>query len=564
MIIMTYLYVILTILIISFLFVLSGLKIYNYSILDSKNHSFAFKFGISYFLGMGLFLTIWRLLAFLVESASLSLKLSFLFIILVCLLQKGTKEDVKQIISGIKHKNYLIFIFSCILIFEFLLWLNSFKDVYTHFGSGHSGRYVNIAQYIIDFNRIPTIGQNYGQSMLASILMFIDLNSPFLVLNIWLSTSIFFLCISIYEFLKILKISNKMSIAGTFIVMFGNTALSLTHVLVIDSGSPFIMNVYTDSIFSIATILLFFIWFNSISICIDTTKKLILTSLPILFIFGISWNISAPQNIVVSLSLLAILIGCIDIFNKKYIIKNNRILILGFFIIVLFSLFGSTQGGMLSSKILRDDIKLPGLMEANTSNLFVRPELQHFYGLGGVWKSGSYDILKVNFQNKTFPLEINNLIFKSESNLWSSIRVTFFPIIGIIILRYLIKNNKYNYKDNEHNEIKTILLFSIITFIIGFLIAFLINIYKWELARFLIPGYFFGMMSLVLVINFFQTKLKSNTNKYAFMLILIFIITIGPVIDSLFMIITNVLNLNEGYTFLERIRMLAELHGIIY
>ena len=565
MILIPYLLVILVISLISLLFVLTGMMVYKYSILDYKNHSFAFKFGISYFLGMGFFLTSWRLLSFIFNSALIPLILSFLSLILVCLIKNGIKEDIHQIIIGIKQKKYLIFLFLFIIIFELLFWLQSYQNVWSVFGSLHSGRYVNIAQYIIEFNRIPIIGQNYGQSMLSSILMFIGLKYPFLALNIWLSTSIFYLCISIYGFFKILKLSTKISIVGTFILMFGNTALSLTHILVIDSGSPLLMNGYTDSIFSVATILLFLVWFNSISICVNKTKNTLFRSFPILFIFGISWNITAPQNIIISLSLLLLIV----LANYKGIFNKNRILVYSIFILLLFSLIGLTQGGMLSPQIVRDDIKLPGLMEATiSSNIFIRPELPYHFGIGGHWHYGTTSdetFRKIKFLNWYWsPHLINKIIFTVETNLWNSIRVAFFPILGIIVLGVLIKNKKYEYRENEQNTIKTLFEFAAITFIVGFLIAFFISIYKWEFSRFLIPGYFFGMISLVLVINAYLEKLKSNTNRYILLLILVLIITTGPIVDSLAHIFINVFNIAENYTFLERIRMLVELSGIIY
>lgn len=544
--------VILLVSIISFLFMVSGFKIYNYSSLCSNNHSFVFKSVLSYFLGIGLILSVWRISASILGSASISLIFSFLFLLLLCISQKIKRKDIEYIVFEIKKKKYLLFIFFFIVIFKLLTLLNDFDDIHSHFGSVESGRYANIAYYITNSDKIPIIGQNYGQSMLASILLFTGVDAPYLALNMWLSISLFFFCILIYEFLKSVNVNIMIARVGVFIVMFGSTALSFTRIMVLDIGNPLILSGYTDTIFSMGTVLLFLIWYGSFTKT-DISYNLLMKNMSIFFILGTSWSFTSPQNILLIITFLLFMF----VYTNK-----RRMVFLSITIFMIFFIIGISQGGLFSPLYIRDVTEIPGLIESGISSNdspVIVPAFPFHFGMINVWKYGNDRYEKPVYDNlMNFSIQINNMIFRVESNLWTSIRIFFFPIFGILAMLYLVKYKQYSIKSID---IKILLLFSLMSFIIGFLMVFFINISKWPLSRFLIPSYLMGMIFLVMVIDFYYPKISKHGGLL--LSFIVFLLTIGSVIDSLYIIFINILNLDGGMSFLEKIDILSKMTGII-
>jgi len=512
----------------SFFFVLMGRSIYS-CIPENAEHPLSLKCSLSYFFGMSCFIVIYIFSAHALNDARKALFIS-LSILLVTGILKLRKTATREFFRAINYK-----LLSFILLVSFISPIIS--PIHS-LGSLHSIPYGNIATYILEYNNIPRLGLHYGQSILASIPMLLGFNNPHLALYIWLSVSIFALSVFFYGFFKYLSINDSIATLGTFILMFGNTTLSLIHVRVLSSGSPFIMNGYTDSLASIATFFGLFICLNS---CYTNKYKSILHLAVIPAILGISWSIYAPQSIFLY---AVVMIGAI-------LYKRNREVIIIALIFFLGSIAGITQGGMLSPPGIIEKLPIPELKTIHTGRLTgISPEMPFIIRVRGVpqqviWKikgvRGKITARRcVNRLKNLFsrsPIPITLAIWRLENNFWEALRVAFFPIMGIILLGFIVMfagraSFSHAYLEEYNTEkMKNFLTLSEISFVLGFFIAFLFVFsgYKKPLSRFLMYGYCTGMISLVISINMLVNKINKKKAGVFIWGLITFFVTIGPV-----------------------------------
>lgn len=226
----------------SLLFIFSGLLVYRHSFSSIDKMPFSFKFSASYFIGMGLFLAIWRLLSSAFSNVGVALILTLAILIVLYVKDGKFKTDLLEIIVHFTEKRYFALCAVIIVPTVILLYWLMPSGVITAFsilGSLHSPRYANIATFITENNYIPILSQNYGQSLLTSLPMLLGVNIPLFSLYLWLSISIGMISLFVYGLLKTFNLSKQITLIGTCLVLFGNTALSFTHILVIDSSTPF-------------------------------------------------------------------------------------------------------------------------------------------------------------------------------------------------------------------------------------------------------------------------------------------------------------------------------------
>ncbi len=548
----------------SFVFVACGYWALSYSI-SLKAEPVLLRISMSYFMGMSIFLSLWRCIAFIFKEAQISLIVAICIIFVISLFALLKFKDtlsrycISIYLSKKKFMSIVIIISSLFYLFSILYWLWPYKeiDIYSMVGSLHSGRYASVANFVVDNNFIPRINQNYGQSMLVAVSLFAGQNMPLLALNLWLSNSLIFLTMMVYGLFIKLLVNKYMALFGTIIVMLGNTALSLTHVLVIDSGSPLILNGYTDTIFSIGSFIIFLFFLNGLCRNKINSSPLFYALLVMLYI---SWGISAPQNII--LSILSILVIIPFIFKKLYSFKMPIIIIFASAII------SCMFGGMLTPKSMQDNINIPGLMSVSTQkNSGIRPILPHHYGAAGTWKFGGASEntlikeqivnLKHEIDNKEFfsaATILYDLYYQAERNFIDSFRITFFPVLGILGLIYFLIRRKIDYEN--YTLIKIFLIFGILTFCCGFSIAFFIQKsgYKWELSRFMILGYSIGLFAFAIVVDAFIKNMHSS-KKILICAGIIFLMTIGPITNSIFIVKKNV-DSKHSIAFTERLKIL--------
>ena len=100
-------------------------------------------------------------------------------------------------------------------------------------------------------------------------------------------------------------------------------------------------------------------------------------------------------------------------------------------------------------------------------------------------------------------------------------------------------------------------------FVIGFCFAFPISYhgYKWELARFLLPGYLSGMLLLALSIEKLGLPRKAVIGLWVF----VFAFSVGSVLRDHFGYLPSHTNPSvDGQSFSGRIKLLTELSGTVH
>lgn len=557
-----------TVLLSAFLFMMAGMKLHRLAIDGVDSHPLPLQFGLGYFFGMAMFLSLWRVSACLLGNAKIALALSAILLLLFVLWRfrtvfrsAGERPEKPGIVGTGLAACLSLPLFAAFFVYILLYWIQPFSELLptSMIGSLHSGRYANIATYIFEKNSIPVLNQNYGQSILSSIPLFFGLNSPYLALNFWLSTSLVFLFFTVYGLFRWFGLSEGRLLAGTFMLMFGNTALSLTHVLVIDSGSPFVFNGYTDSIFSIGSFLGFLLLLQRYYH--DDIKSIFYASFMI-SILCVSWNIASSQNVVLSLALLIpvlIIIWLQKRFSWKQVFLGG--------LVVVMSVAGSTMGGMLSPKSLQDNVDIPGVMKVEkTGYTGINPAFPYWRGIAGNWQISISDhavsrreLLADARTNKSMDA-LHELYYRAETDLFSVMRVSFFPILGTVMLWRIVRRMK---ADGPH-ALKDLWFVSSFSLLCGIAISFsiMLNGYKWELSRFLIPGYLLGLVSFVVALD---SMLDGTTKAKARMIVAAALVamTFGPVFNSGMILHRNVyFSKGNVVPFNERLKMIVGLHGI--
>ena len=391
-------------------------------------------------------------------------------------------------------------------------------------GSLHSPRYSWIANYIEYCNSIPVLGQNTGQSVLAFIAGYVLTPAPYLFLFLWLAFSVFSLGFFIHGVLNQYTNNPKNLLWGVAIFLLGGTALSTTHVLVVDSGSPFFFSGYTDTLIGIFSVFFITILFGAIQ------KEGLNWKLWWIMLLLLSVNyLSSPQNIVLIFLVFSILL------IRKTLSKYSVFYFLAVFLLsaVLFI----PQGGMLTPSSQHTKVNYPGMMSVSNARegkatehgikekgVIIYPGYPfHYDGIFG-WKSGQTQLLEEALGYKSNLTEnIPSFVWTLERVAINSIVVLFFPMAGLIYL----KKYRLNPKPCSKSEVDRLYLFGLLFFIFGLFISFpfSLNGYKWELSRFMIPGIAIGMLGFSL---FVLDQMKKNKEKKGAYNIYIFYCNVWP------------------------------------
>lgn len=421
-----------------------------------------FILGASYFLGAH------SLLSLLLISNVVILNFMLSFFSTLAILSVVLIINRKNIVLPCKNISVWWFVFSLLLavIFWFLEYpkpgyiAGSMDNVF----SLSSDRYAYLSNYIIDCQILPIVGQNFGQSLLASFLgMFYK--APFFYLFSLKFFSVLFLSIFIYGILSSFSSNKFIVILGTLIVMLGGAAPVLTHHLVIDSGSPFGINGYSDSLFGVFSVFMIAIVYKKYS---NNSSPALLA---IFFIICLSMFCTAPQNCIYLFILLLVQIA----------FSRNRNFI-WFTLFLGAGLISIPLGGMLTPKFMLSNLSHSGLMAIDAEKgLAVALGIPAYYPQNGRWISVVYE---------------QHGIISTAKTVFKSIELLLFPLIGVI---YLINLNK---KQFSGTYIKTIAYVGGATLFLGFIVAFTFTMqgYKWELSRFLIPGIAIGMVGFAILV----------------------------------------------------------------
>jgi len=419
------------------------------------------------------------------------------------------------------------------------------SDPFGSIGSLHSVRYAWISNYIDKCDYVPRLDQNTGQSILTYIAGSAYEMRPYLILFMWMTSSIFFLGAAFYGVIDAYIEDAPLSLWATTIFMIGNTALSIAHISVIDSGSPFAMNGYTDSLFGVASVLMllkFYEWYRK--------KEASGLYLWICAFFVVLSNFqSAPQN-VTYLFMLACSLIVISFFTyvDKRLLKNI------FLILFVAGVVGIQQGGMLAPNNMHDEIEYSGIMSTIGNKNYEKDEsLEGIHILPGFpfqyHKQGGYKQLYIEAQSHIREKNYGALFWVIEEILWITFRVLFFPIIGMIWLIYIWKRGygRFNLGSNviDLENYRPLVVAGSVAFIYGFAISFpfVLNGYKWELSRFMIPFISIGMLGFGLFVIFYTENIKYRRLIRTLILI---VLVLGPVHGLVMGVYSNIVSANQN------------------
>ncbi len=526
---------IISILFLSWIFIFSGFWLFNFSFSKFSQLPAILKTAFAYFFGLASFISLWRLLTFIGLNARIGLYLALAGLLALAVLALKNKL---WILKGLTLKNifWLALILAGFWLIVCGLWLQVIPSVslpFENFGSAHSVRYSNIAQYVFEQNDIPALNQNFGQALLASAPKFLGFQLNFLALNLWLTLSLFFLSLLIYGLLIYFGVSHKKSLIGAFIFLFGNTALSLTHVLSLDSNSPFGMSSYTDAACAVATFVIFlFVFYEFVKENHVPSRKLLLIS----FILGVYWNYAAPQSLFAAF-IPAGIFALKDFWKRKTFKTQTIIFSLS---LAAGAIFGSLQGGMLLPSFMREKIDLPGLAEVYRPGEYtgIKPELPYAVGWAYDWKYGTpYDAAQkaqyIQLLRGGKGLSgglVYQILWQLESNFWAALRVMFFPLSGLLAFYFLLKKNLPSMRD-KFAEFRNWWIEAIWIFLGCFILTFgiIISGRKWEMSRFMMVPYALGLILFILAVMYYAESRQARKKAYLIILGISFIMTIGPI-----------------------------------
>lgn len=516
-----------------------GVVLTSYLIRKDSSFSASFVFGASYFLGISFYIVFFKTAYLFFEDVDISV---FIMFGLAFLLVAFNVDKLTHFVRSIVNKKFIVIYWLPLLFIVCIVllgkWLPS-EDIpffLKSIGSLHSPRYAWISNYIEYCNSIPILGQNTGQSVLAFIAGYVLTPGPYLFLFFWLAFSVFSLGFFIHGVLYKYVNNSQNLLWGVAIFLLGSTAFSITHVLVVDSGSPFFFSGYTDTLIGLFSVFFIIILFHAVQEEKSNGKLWWI----MLLLLSVNY-LSSPQNIVLIFLVFSIL------FVRKTLRKYSAFYFLAVFLLsaVLFI----PQGGMLTPSSQHTEVNYSGMMSVSNARegkatehgikekgVIIYPGYPfHYDGIFG-WKSGQTQLLEEALEyKKSLIKNISSFVWTLERVVINSIVVLFFPIAGLIYL----KKYRSNPKVYNKNEVDYLYFFGLLFFIFGLLISFpfSLNGYKWELSRFMIPGIAVGMLGFSL---FVVNQMKKTKKRKVLVIFISSVVMFGPISTQLVVVGLNI------------------------
>ncbi len=500
-----------------------------------------------YFAGLTVFLSIWRVFDFVLKSASFGFFMSVLLLFILSYLY--LKKNCIFLSRSFVKLSYFLFLALVIQILCTMFWTREvYTDAFSTLGSGHSPRYANITLHVIAIDRIPAIGLNYVQSLLSAIPIFLGGESPLVYLSLWLGLSLFLFSLMNYYLFRWFGFSKTISILGAIILNFGNTAVSIRHHLVLDTGSPFFLAAYSDTLHSIGIMVL--ATFITTTLVFKFEPKSELKKLVKIFIvlgcLFYSNTLMSPQGIAISCSTIGIL------FLYNYLSKSTSKKVRNYFFIpigiLVFTLLLGTQTGGFLTPISRQDLTvLPGVARIDSSDF--RPEfspsIPYYLGSYHNWIMATPETFLV--KGEPFLEMANRLAIVIGQSLY----VMFFPILGLVLTFFYRKKSP---------QVEILFYVSLIAFVVGLIIVWPLRIHgsKWMWTRFLIPGIYFAQSCFCIGLFYFSSLTFKKIQNAINILIVLFICW-GPFVNFYQIIDENFKNSQE---FSKRIKSMVDYSKI--
>ncbi len=465
----------------------------------SKQKKTALALGGGYFLGVCGFLSFVHFFSIFsqgfVESVLLFFLLSLGWII-VCLRKQGAVFKGLPSSLAAAVIPVLAGLFVVALIWVYPQAYGPQSSPHASFGSIESGRYANIAAYILSENIIPVLSQNYGQSVLAAATGIAGVDRLVFALFLWLSLSVWFLAILLFGLFYQWTENRNFSLAAAFAVLFGGTALTWRHMLAVDSVTPYAYNGYSDSILGIGSWLLLVCWLAQYikgHAVVSRGAALVALLVP-------AWMYGAPQNIIAGAVVIAFLAFAGFVAQPSSLIpyktRRNAALILAVVFAVLCLLL-RPYGGFFTPPRFQDQVSIPGLLSLSQgAKLMIQPGLEYLM-LHGTQPGFSFQHIVLPPFSLGAPVDemIGDFFIRFIKAAW----VLFFPFVGALLMgRSLIIAKSPRLKA----EAEMSACFGLIAFGACFSLVFLFSVsgQKWPMSRFLLPGMIWGQICWCLYI----------------------------------------------------------------
>lgn len=554
----------------------------------------AFQLASAFFIGSSLFLICFRSLSPLVGSLRGAIGISFGIMLLFAVL--GILQAKKNLEFSPRDWKFAGWGLLVAVLFEVLILTYWLTPAWTPrdapmecVGTLHSGRYVGLAEYIVAHDRIPILGQNYGQSLLTCISLLAGAKSPYLALNLWLSTHVCMLTLLVFGFFRMIGGSFACALSAVCVTALGGSAFSLGKITVIDSGNPWLLNGYSDSIAGLATVLVFLILYESVG---KTDPKSFAWVSVVWGIFTLRWGMSAPQNIVLMLVLLsAAFLGRV-LFKVGW--RLRHILVFG---LVLGTLTAALrqQGGMMTPLKLQESVKIPGIFnveqnQPSESKVAIVPYLrQVFFSSCDDFKNAesppveSVRKLHLLLDQKWKDIDVwPSILGMCEDYAFSALRALFWPLAGTVAAfligfnarRRLGSARASQELGSEESAVSGETLFLRYLFPLsvtnlflfgagaGACFLFEFNGFKWELSRFMIPGYGLGMILLVGSAGHVIDSFTSGARAINCMSAVVGLTCFGPATFLAYNCLRNISSGSAGFSFSKRLERLVTRTGV--
>ncbi len=521
------------------LFLYAGHWLYRISFGRRSDESPFYVMGVSFFLGLSFYLALFRLLAALFGGARAGCYAA-LGVLLAASLLGLRHPEARRPLEYLRRLSTSGLVLFLAYTFSTLAWwllpvplLNSGS----HFGSIHSGRYANIGIFILRHDAIPRLNQNYGQGLLAATHLFLGVPSPLASLTAWVALALAMLTLLLYGFFRQVLATRRHARVATFVVLFCNVALSFTHVVVFDNGSPLVMMGYADTVTAVATWLVFVVWLGA---WVKKDSDCSYRSLVCPGVLGFAWNVCAPQNVVMGLLLCGALAAFAlvrhDLFARARSAGAGAALLLAV-------LAGLSQGGMFMPATWAEETGLPGIMSVadGQPGVKIRPGLEFVVSHYGKMRMSSsldapdYARLRSEARDKGKAEVYRSLTFRVESRAWTALRMMFFPIAGIVGLRLVLLARARPAGGLPPADLNYLNGSAALCLAAGLGAAFVFEYhgFKWELTRFLIPGVLLGLISLILFAHAVERTVSSKGPRVLLWAVLVILGTTGPVVEFL-------------------------------
>lgn len=428
--------------------------------------------------------------------------------------------------------------------------------------------YEEFARYIVASNHIPLINRHFGQSMLASGLMFVTgtgpdtTTFPRAAVNVWLYvTQIGFMFLGFRTLLE-LGASRAGSVFGMIYLMLGNAALSLLPRIPYDHDYPVIMNVYADSVFGLAGFLIITCYLMALVRSERTPVRAWWPTLAVPAVFVMAFNYTAELNMAMVLGTVAMLCAVVPlrhVFGFHVPFKPLAALLL---VCSLAAVAGAVQGGVLSSRFATaEGRKSPFFEQEASSSKMTVADIRWWYlpevvpgfltGFGNMslpqfyladqelsradqvqWtirQSMNQPLLDQFFADTTgSAFRYIHPIYLAEMRLFQVLRLLWFPIVGLsalgILLRFAPRLTARMF-DADAAALARLRLFWLIgaaTFGVGLVVVFFTNatdgnalFWKWALTRAFEPGLLLAMLAFALVMDGFLRLSPARGWRYA-------------------------------------------------